>query len=48
MCIQEKNVLNNQESCIINGGNTTKYFKLDKEARQGDPISANLFCFFYS
>ena len=31
------------ESCIINGGNTTKYFKLQKGARQGDPISAYLF-----
>ena len=28
-----------QESRIINGGNTTKYFKLQKGARQGDPIS---------
>ena len=27
----------------INGGNTTKYFKLQKGARQGDPISAYLF-----
>ena len=32
-----------QESCIINGGNTTKYFELQKGARQGDPISAYLF-----
>ena len=32
-----------QESCIINGGNTTKYFKLHKGARQGNPISAYLF-----
>ena len=24
-----KTLLNNQESCIINGGVTTKYFKLD-------------------
>ena len=24
-----------QESCIINGGNTMKYFKLQKGARQG-------------
>ena len=34
---------NNQESCIINGGITTKYSKLHKDTRQGDPISAYLF-----
>ena len=38
-----KTLLNNQESCIINGGFTTKYFKLDKGTRQGDSISAYLF-----
>ena len=38
-----KALLNNQESCIINVGFTTKYFKLDKNTRQGDPISAYLF-----
>ena len=32
----------NQESCIINGGFTTKYFKLHKGTHQGDPISAYL------
>ena len=36
-------LLSTQESCIINGGFTTKYFKLDKGTRQGDPISAYLF-----
>ena len=36
-------LLKNQESCIINGGTTTKYFKLQKGTRQGDPISAYLF-----
>ena len=29
-----------QESCIINGGNRTKYFKLQKAARHDDPILA--------
>ena len=38
-----KAILNNQESCIINGGKTTKYFKLERGARQGYPISAYLF-----
>ena len=38
-----KTLLNNQESCIINGGFTTKYFKLDKGTRQDDPISTYLF-----
>ena len=32
--------LNDQESCVINGGVTTQYFKLKKGAWQGDPISA--------
>ena len=36
-------LLRNQESCIINGETTTKYFKLQKGTRQGDPISAYLF-----
>ena len=36
-------LLTNQESCIINGGSTTSYFKLEKEARQSDPISPYLF-----
>ena len=29
--------------CVINGGITTEYFKLEKGARQGDPVSACLF-----
>ena len=36
-------LLEYQESCIVNGGNTTKYFELQKGARQGNPISAYLF-----
>ena len=32
-----------QESCINNEGNTTKYFKLQKGARQGNSVSAYLF-----
>ena len=32
----------NQESFVLNGGTTTKYFELKKEVRQGDPISAYL------
>ena len=36
-------ILKNQESCVINGGTTTKYFKLNRGARQSDPISAYLF-----
>ena len=29
--------------CVINGGVTTQYFKLEKSALQGDPVSAYLF-----
>ena len=38
-----KMLLNNQEFCIINGGKTAKYFKLERGAQQGDPISAYFF-----
>ena len=38
-----KILLNNNESCIINGGRTSRYFKLQRGARQGDPIAAYLF-----
>ena len=40
-----KTILNNPESCIIHDGKTTKYFKLERGARQGDPVSAYLFIF---
>ena len=35
-------ILKNQELCVIKDGKTTKYFKLDRGARQGDTISAYL------
>ena len=38
-----KILLNKNESCIINGGTTSKYFELQRGARQGDPIAAYLF-----
>ena len=41
-----KTILNNQESCIINGRKTTKYSKLERGARHGDPILAYLFILF--
>ena len=31
------------ESCVINGGKTTPYFKLERGTRQGDPILTYLF-----
>ena len=33
----------NVESCIFNNGKTSKYFKLHRGVRQGDPLSAYLF-----
>ena len=38
-----KILLKNQELCVINGGKTSQYFKLERGTRQGDPISAYLF-----
>ena len=35
-------LFNSQESCAINGGHSTKYFPLDRDARQVDPVSAYL------
>ena len=38
-----KILLKNQESCVLNGGTTTCYFKLERGNWQGDPISEYLF-----
>ena len=35
--------MQNQESCVINGATTTNYFKLERDTRQGDSISAYIF-----
>ena len=37
------NLIENRGLCVINGGKTTPYFKLERGTRQGDPISAYLF-----
>ena len=37
-----KILVKNQESCIINGATNTKYFRLEKSTRQGDPLSDKL------
>ena len=36
-------LLESQEFCIFNARVTTSYFSLEKDARQGDPVSAYLF-----
>ena len=36
-------ILKNQELCKINGCHTAKYFRLERGARQIDPISACVF-----
>ena len=36
-------ILKTQELCVINGGTTTKYLKINRGARQGYLISAYLF-----
>ena len=36
-------LIRNQESCVINGGTATNYFKLERNTRHGDPVSAYLF-----
>ena len=35
--------MQSQESCVINGGTTTNYFRLERGNRQGDIMSAYLF-----
>ena len=35
-----KILLSDHESCVINGGKTSKYFLLGRGVRQGDSISA--------
>ena len=36
-------LIHNQESCVIKGGTTANYFKLERGTRQGDLISKFLF-----
>ena len=38
-----KTLIKNQESCVINDGKTTSYFKLERGTRQGHSIWAYLF-----
>ena len=40
-CIET--LISKQESCVINGANSTQYFHLERGARQSDPISAYIF-----
>ena len=40
-----KVLLNKQQSCVINGGFTTRYFNLENVARESERISAYLFIF---
>ena len=35
--------MNDQESCVVNGRITTKYFNFEKGAQQGNHVSAYLF-----
>ena len=36
-------LIKNLESCVIDGGKTTSYFKLERGTRQGDQISTYLY-----
>ena len=41
-----KLLLNGNESCVMNGGKTTKHFPLKRGVRLGDPIEAYLSIIF--
>ena len=38
-----KLLYNDIESCVVNNGTSTKYFKVKRGVRQGDPIAAYIF-----
>ena len=38
-----KLLLNSKQSCLINEGNATPYFNIEKGNRQGDPVLTYLF-----
>ena len=42
-----KTLLNNQESCVINGGITTKYFKLDNGTSQVIKYQAQISAYLF-
>ena len=43
-----KVLLNNQELCVINGGNTTQYFPWERDVLQEDRISVYPFIYVFS